>query len=72
MKAAERFRQGEEGTVIAHDLQVSVRSVQRRRMDVLAVLEHELAQGHVTRAPRFVGAPPWEPFWEPTRSRALF
>ncbi|WP_370666114.1 helix-turn-helix domain-containing protein [Streptomyces sp. IBSBF 2507] len=31
MEAAERFRQGDENTVIAHDLRVSVRSVQRWR-----------------------------------------
>lgn len=30
MEAAERFQQGDENAVIAHDLQVSVRSVQRR------------------------------------------
>ncbi|MEU5599604.1 hypothetical protein [Streptomyces sp. NPDC020298] len=29
MAAAGRFRQGDENTVIAHDLRVSVRSVQR-------------------------------------------
>ncbi|MFV0138269.1 helix-turn-helix domain-containing protein [Streptomyces sp. HMX87] len=29
LQAAERFRQGDENTVIAHDLRVSVRSVQR-------------------------------------------
>ncbi|MFH9821102.1 hypothetical protein [Streptomyces sp. NPDC017230] len=29
--AAERFRHGEERAVVAHDLRVSVRSVQRRR-----------------------------------------
>ncbi|MET7622370.1 winged helix-turn-helix domain-containing protein [Streptomyces sp. NPDC005408] len=32
LEAAERFRQGDENTVIAHDLRVSVRSVQRWRM----------------------------------------
>nr|WP_234440015.1 helix-turn-helix domain-containing protein [Streptomyces bicolor] len=31
LQAAERFRQGEKNTVIAHDLRVSVRSVQRWR-----------------------------------------
>ncbi|WSG78516.1 hypothetical protein OIE76_00210 [Streptomyces sp. NBC_01727] len=31
MEAAERFRQGDENTVIAHDLRSSVRSVQRWR-----------------------------------------
>ncbi|MBZ9644412.1 helix-turn-helix domain-containing protein, partial [Streptomyces sp. PSKA30] len=31
LEAAERFRQGHENTVIAHDLRVSVRSVQRWR-----------------------------------------
>lgn len=31
LEAAERFRQGDENTVIAHDLRVSVRSVQRWR-----------------------------------------
>jgi transposase len=31
LQAAERFRQGDENTVIAHDLRVSVRSVQRWR-----------------------------------------
>ncbi|WP_432021185.1 helix-turn-helix domain-containing protein, partial [Streptomyces sp. 1222.5] len=31
LAAAERFRQGDEHTVIAHDLRVSVRSVQRWR-----------------------------------------
>ncbi|MFE9974132.1 winged helix-turn-helix domain-containing protein [Streptomyces hirsutus] len=31
MEAAERFRHGDENTVIAHDLRISVRSVQRRR-----------------------------------------
>ncbi|WP_416485593.1 helix-turn-helix domain-containing protein [Streptomyces sp. CL12] len=31
MEAAERFRQGDENPVIAHDLRVSVRSVQRWR-----------------------------------------
>ncbi len=31
MEAAERFRQGDGNPVIAHDLQVSVRSVQRWR-----------------------------------------
>ncbi|WP_415923445.1 helix-turn-helix domain-containing protein [Streptomyces sp. WI03-4A] len=31
MEAAERFRQGDENTVIAHDLRVSVWSVQRWR-----------------------------------------
>ncbi|MEV5433983.1 winged helix-turn-helix domain-containing protein [Streptomyces sp. NPDC052701] len=30
LEAAERFRHGDENTVIAHDLRVSVRSVQRR------------------------------------------
>jgi catechol 2,3-dioxygenase-like lactoylglutathione lyase family enzyme len=32
LEAAERFRHGDENTVIAHDLRVSVRSVQRWRM----------------------------------------
>ncbi|WP_343235674.1 helix-turn-helix domain-containing protein [Streptomyces sp. SID10815] len=31
MEAAERFRQGDENPVIAHDLRVSVRSLQRWR-----------------------------------------
>lgn len=31
LEAAERFRHGDENTVIAHDLRVSVRSVQRWR-----------------------------------------
>lgn len=31
MEAAERFAQGDENSVIAHDLRVSVRSVQRWR-----------------------------------------
>ncbi|GAB2459745.1 hypothetical protein GCM10027162_64200 [Streptomyces incanus] len=31
MEAAERFRHGDENAVIAHDLRLSVRSVQRRR-----------------------------------------
>lgn len=31
LQAAERFRQGDENTVITHDLRVSVRSVQRWR-----------------------------------------
>ncbi|CAL9677157.1 hypothetical protein SUDANB105_08032 [Streptomyces sp. enrichment culture] len=31
MEAAERFRQGDDNSVIAHDLRVSVRSVQRWR-----------------------------------------
>lgn len=31
LEAAERFRQGDENNVIAHDLRVSVRSVQRWR-----------------------------------------
>lgn len=31
MEAAERFRHGDENAVIAHDLRISVRSVQRRR-----------------------------------------
>ncbi|MFJ7181550.1 helix-turn-helix domain-containing protein [Streptomyces massasporeus] len=31
LQAAERFRQGDENSVIAHDLRVSIRSVQRWR-----------------------------------------
>lgn len=31
LEAAERFREGDENTVIAHDLRVSIRSVQRWR-----------------------------------------
>ncbi|MFF7947884.1 hypothetical protein ACFZDD_13755 [Streptomyces griseorubiginosus] len=29
LQAAERFRQGDENTVIAHDMRVGIRSVQR-------------------------------------------
>ncbi|MGW4026570.1 hypothetical protein [Streptomyces sp. NPDC005009] len=40
LEAAERFRYGDENTVIAHDLRVSVRSVQRwRKAGIAAAAE---------------------------------
>lgn len=48
MEAAERFAQGVENTVIAHDLRVSVRSVQR----CFARRDRRTGQGHRPRRGR--------------------